>query len=260
MASLQCMPSPFTNPKWELLEEFVAERCDAAKARDLLDHARSLVPAQKLTPEIVTVSRSTAKPAQPHHFHGTLKDHGEPANLWLFSFSSWIDASNESTPMKFVPGFLRDDALTWWKSFGMKKLSVTSTVEQFATIFLEKYVKASDSIDARAELEKLVQGKQSVESYAGKFIQTRSRISVGTQVDSTTQAHWFMNGLNSNVKAILRPMTTSQVMNDIELLMPAAIEADTKLVLSAKQACDQDKTSGPTRNNVDNVHRLPWLE
>ena len=74
----------------------------------------------------------------------------------------------------------------------MQKLSAAATLDQFQQIFLEKYVKPSDSIEARAERQKLTQAKQqSVEAYAAAFIQTRSRISLGTSVDSSTQARCF---------------------------------------------------------------------
>ena len=227
--------------EWELLSDFVGRNTASVKqALDLMAYARKQetpVPLPML--DMVSHLRSTARAAQPPPFHGTLKDHGQPARLWVFSFCSYMQACNESKPILFVTSYLRDDALAWWQSFGMQKLSAAATLDQFQHIFLEKYVKPSDSIEARAELQKLTQAKQqSVEAYAAAFIQTRSRISLGTSVDSSTQARWFLNGLKSNyynVKTVLTTTATVTVLNDIEQLMTAAIEAETKLSLTVTQ-------------------------
>ena len=93
----------------------------------------------------------------------------------------------------------------------MQKLSAAATMEQFKQVFLEKYVKPSDSSEARAELQKLTQTKQFVEAYAAQFIQTRARISLGTLVYSSTQARWFLSGLKSSVKTVLTTTATVPV-------------------------------------------------
>ena len=171
--------------EWDLLSGFIGHNSTGVKqALDLMAYAREQeapVPLPMLG--MVSHLRSTAKAAQPPPFHGTLKDRGQPARLWVFSFVSYLQACNESKPVLFVTSYLRDDALAWWQSFGMQKLSAAATLDQFQQIFLEKYVKPSDSIEARAEFQKLTQAKQqSVEAYAAGFIQTRSRISLGTSV------------------------------------------------------------------------------
>lgn len=58
----------------------------------------------------------------------------------------------------------------------------------------------SDSTEARAV-------KQSVAAYVAECIQTWARISLGTSVDSSTQARCSVNGLKSNVKNVLSNIT-----------------------------------------------------
>ena len=125
----------------------------------------------------------------------------------------------------------------------MHKLSAAATIEQFKKVFLEKYFKPSDSIEARAELQKLSQSKRTVEAYAAEFIQTRSRISLGTVVDSSTQARWFLEGLKNSVKIVLTNSVTVTVLNDIEVLIPAAVDAETRLPLTLSQ----DRSHEPVR-------------
>ena len=217
---------------------------DKDKTLELVDNIHALEGSAMLqATSTYSVSKSTAKAAQPPTFHGTLKDHGQPARLWVFGFAHYLNACNETRPVPFVTSYLRDDALAWWQSFGMQKLSAAATLTEFTEVFLEKYVKPSDSIEARAELQKLSQAKQSVEAYAAEFVQIRSRISIGTVVDSSTQARWFLEGLKNNVKKVLTNTATVTVLNDIEQLMPAAIDAETKLSLTVSQ----DATHGPTR-------------
>ena len=101
----------------------------------------------------------------------------------------------------------------------MQKLLAAATLDQFQHIFLDKCVQPSDPIEARVELQKLTQAKQSsVEAYVAAFVQTRSRISLGTSVDSSTQAQWFLNGLRSGVRTVLTTTATVAVLNDIEQL------------------------------------------
>ena len=173
-----------TTPEWDQLQDFISKHATTnSQALELMEFARKSEKSP-LAPvvELVSQLKITAKAAQPPSFHGTLKDHGQPARLWVFSFVSYLQACNESRPVAFVTSYLRDDALAWWQSFGMQKLSAAATMEQFNQVFLEKYVKPSDSIESRAELQKLTQTKQSVEAYAALFMQTRSRISLGTKL------------------------------------------------------------------------------
>ena len=226
--------SKLLTAEWYQLQDLITEHATStSQALELMEFARkqensSFAPITDLVSQL----KSTAKAAQPPSFHGTLKDHGQPARLWVFSSVSYLQACNESIPVPFVTSYLRDDALAWWQSFGMQKLSAASTMEQFKQVFLEKYVKPSDSIEARAELQKLTQTKRYVEAYAAQFIQTRAQISLGTSADSSTQARWFLNGLKSSVKTVLTTMATVPVLNDIDQLIAAAIEAETKLSLT----------------------------
>ena len=162
--------------EWVQLQDLITEHAaSTSQAVELMEFARkqensSFAPITDLVSQLT----STAKAAQPPSFHGTLKDHGQPARLWFFSFVSYLQACNESRPVPFVTSYLQDDALAWWQSLGMQKLPAAATMEQFKQVFLEKHVEPSDSIEARAELQKLTQPKQSVEAYAAQFIQTRA--------------------------------------------------------------------------------------
>ena len=101
--------------EWELLSDFVGHNSASVKqAQDLMAYARKQeAPVPLLMLDKVSHLRSTARAAQPPPFHGTLKDQGQPARLWVFSFCSYMQACNESKPILFVTSYLRDDAFAW---------------------------------------------------------------------------------------------------------------------------------------------------
>ena len=125
----------------------------------------------------------------------------------LLTFAAYITASHETNPVPFVPTYLRDEALQWWRSFGSDELPVNATMDQFQSVFLEKFVKPADCIKARNELRTLKQGSQTVEAFAAKFVRTRHRIQVGEPVDKSTQTQIFSDGLNGNIKRVLTTTT-----------------------------------------------------
>ena len=98
--------------------------------------------------------------------------------------------------MAEVVTYLRGDALAWWRDVGEEQLGTAVFFLQFKTAFLAKFVKASDSLTARIDLEACKQEGMSVGAYASKFKSIASRIMVGCQLDRTTQAQWFLKGLN----------------------------------------------------------------
>ena len=52
---------------------------------------------------------------------------------------------------------------------------------------------------------------------------SKSRISVGTVVDSSTCAKWFMKGSHAKIKDTIMPTAMVVTVNDIELVMLAAL-------------------------------------
>ena len=104
--------------EWELLGGFIVSNvASVQQALDLMDYARQQeLPVSMPMLDMVSHLRSTARAAPPPSCHGTLKDHGQPARLWVFSFVSYLQACNESKPVPFVTSYLQDDALAWWQS------------------------------------------------------------------------------------------------------------------------------------------------
>ena len=85
----------------ETLSDFIAKNAASVKqALELADYARKQeISVTVPMLDVVSHMRSTAKAAQPPPFHGTLKDHGQPARLWVFSFVSYLQACSESKPV-----------------------------------------------------------------------------------------------------------------------------------------------------------------
>ena len=74
--------------EWETLSDFIGKNAASVKhALELANYARKQEVSSVTVPMLDMVShmRSTAKAAQPPPFHGTLKDHGQPARLWVLA-------------------------------------------------------------------------------------------------------------------------------------------------------------------------------
>ena len=71
--------------------------------------------------------------------------------------------------MAKVVTYLKGDALAWWRDVGQEQLGTAVSFLQFKTAFLAKFVKASDSLTARIDLEACKHEGLSVEAYAYKF-------------------------------------------------------------------------------------------
>ena len=122
--------------------------------------------------------------------------------------------------------YLKGDALAWWRDVGQEQLGTAVSFLQFKTAFLAKFVKASDSLTARIDLEACKQEGLSVEAYASKFKSIASRIMVGCQVNRTPQAQWFLKELDGKVINKLQGTVDHSVMMDIEQqsLLTAAMQ------------------------------------
>ena len=79
----------------------------------------------------------------------------------------------------------------------------------------------------------------SVETHAAQFRNCAARIAaskVGTPVDSSTQATYFLEGLKKLIVYKLKGMVSPDVMQDVDKLIDAAEKAEANLDMSGKQA------------------------
>ena len=154
--------------------------------------------------EIFCATSGHGRPAPEHckSFSASLKDHGQLARLWVFSFVSYLQACKESRHVPFVTCSSLV-AILW------QRLFAAATMEQFKQGFLQKNLKPSESIETRGTLQ-FTQAKQCGEAYATQLFRTHARVSLGTSIDSSTRRRWFRNGLNSNVRTVLAATASVQ--------------------------------------------------
>jgi len=129
-------------------------------------------------------------------------------------------------------------------------------------------VKPGDSRKARQELATMQQNEMSVETYAAQFRNCAARIAaskVGTPVDSTTQATYFLKGLKKLIVFKLEGMVSPDVMQDIDKLIDAAEKVEANLDMSTKQAKGQnqeqpqnERPRGQGRGQAKYVDRKRW--
>ncbi|KAL3135401.1 hypothetical protein ABBQ32_007584 [Trebouxia sp. C0010 RCD-2024] len=81
-----------------------------------------------------------------------------------------------------------------------------------------------------------MQESMSVEAFAAHFRSVNSRITVGSPIDTSMLAGYFLNGLKKHIVTSLTVTVPLATMQDLDLLILAAEEMDAKLSLSAKQA------------------------
>lgn len=106
------------------------------------------------------------------------------------------------------------------------------TLDDFSRAFLARFVKPSDSAAACKELPTLKQ-TDLVEAFAAHF---RNVNTLGSPIDTTTLAGYFVAGLKSRLAEALATVTSLITMQDLDLVIAAAEEMEAKLSLAAKQA------------------------
>ena len=106
----------------------------------------------------------------------------------------WVQAEGFTRPVAKIVTYLRADALAWWRDVGDMSVGTDAGFLQFKVAFLQRFVKPSDSLKARAHSQECAQGDMTVEAFASKFRGIANRIVVGNPVDKTTQATWFLKG------------------------------------------------------------------
>ncbi|KAA6422958.1 MAG: hypothetical protein FRX49_06947 [Trebouxia sp. A1-2] len=186
-------------------------------------------------PAVVSSARSNSRSSQPESFHGRASDHGQAAQTWLDGLQLYFQAEPTPNPVAKAVTYLQDDARYWWQQVGHALMPVTPTLDDFAKAFLVRYVKPSDSAAARKEISNLKQ-LDSVEAYASKFRNVNSRITVGSPIDTTTLATYFVNGLKPKVSKALATNTSLDTLHDLELTIAASEEMEARLNLADKQA------------------------
>ena len=191
------------------------------------------------TKEAGELQVSTPRPERggksPAEFHGKVEQLGQFAIDWLYQAQLWVQAEGFVRPVAKVVTYLKGDALAWWRDAGEEQLGSAVSFLHFKVAFLAKFVKASDSLTARIDLEACKQEGLSVEAYASKFKSISTRIMVGCQVDRTTQAQWFLKGLNGKVVNKLQGAVDHSVLMDIDSLVTAAMNVDANLHLAGRQ-------------------------
>ncbi|DBA66299.1 TPA: hypothetical protein ACH3X2_002550 [Trebouxia sp. C0005] len=88
------------------------------------------------------------------------------------------------------------------------------------------------------------QNEMSVETYAAQVCNCVARIAaskVGTPVDSTTQATYFLKGLKKLIVYKLEGMVSPDVMQDVDKLVDAAEKVKANIDMSMKQAKGQNQ-------------------
>ena len=147
--------------------------------------------------------RSSSRSSPPEPFHGLAKDQGQPAQSWLYGVELYFQAEYTPNLVAKAVTYLHGEARRWWQQVGSKTLSAASTFEmKFSQAFLARFVKPSDSAKARVEIPHLKQ-IDSVESFASHFRNVNSRISVGSPIDTTTLAGYFVHGLKTKLATAL---------------------------------------------------------
>ena len=185
-------------------------------------------------PTVVSPFRSSSRSSPPEPFHGLAKDHGQPAQSWLYSVDLYFQAEYTPNPVAKAVTYLHGEARRWWQQVGSKTLSAASTFEMFSQAFLARFVKPSDSAKARAEIPHLKQ-IDSVESFASHFRNVNSRISVGSPIDTTTLAGYFVHSLKTKLATALAAHCSLATVQELDSVISAAEEMEAKLNLAAKQ-------------------------
>ncbi len=187
------------------------------------------------TPAVSTV-KSTTKSHPPATFHGHASDHGHAAQSWLYSVQLYYQAENEHNPVAKVATYLREHALDWWQQLGSKTLPPDANFTAFSEAFLARYVKPSDSQKACKELPTLRQSdNESVGTFSAHFRSVNSRITVGSPIDTTTLAGYFLHGIKSKIFKAMSGFVPMEAMQNVDLAIAAAEDMEAKLSLVDKQ-------------------------
>ncbi|KAL3153156.1 hypothetical protein ABBQ38_011909 [Trebouxia sp. C0009 RCD-2024] len=238
LAAALSRPCPANMNLQEFIRDSLVDNCDAAVLKKALAlHALlSSAPPASQPQSLVGSARPTTKSHTPSQFAGLATDQGKAASAWLYSLELYFAAEYDPNPVAKAVTYLCGAASDWWRETGSHLLPARATFAQFSEIFLARYVKPSDSQHARNDISHLTQADMSVEAFAAHFRSVKSRITVGSPIDTSTLAGYFLNGLKKHIVAALTVTVSLATMQDLDLLITAAEEMDAKLSLFAKQA------------------------
>ena len=82
---------------------------------------------------------------------------GQVAVGWLYVAQLWAQAETFDKPVSKIITFLRGDTLAWWRDEGDVAVGANASFLTFKDAFYKRFVKPSDSLKARADLQKCKQ-------------------------------------------------------------------------------------------------------
>ncbi|DBB00233.1 TPA: hypothetical protein ACH3X1_014062 [Trebouxia sp. C0004] len=188
----------------------------AAAPTNAAQDAGKIAQAKAVTRIIDVSSMTAAEKQQEISTISSAGDHGQPAQSWLYGVDLYFQAEYTPNPDAKTVTYLHGEARHWWQ-----QMSAASTCEMFSQAFLARFVKPSDSAKARAEIPHLKQ-TGSVESFASHFRNVKSRISVGSPVDTTTLAGYFVPGLKTKLATALAAHCSLATMQELDSVISAA--------------------------------------
>ena len=171
----------------------------------------------------------------PAEFHARADQLGQFAIDWLYQAQWWVQAEGFTRHVAKIVTYLRADALAWWRDVGDMSVGTDAGFLQFKVAFLQRFIKLSDTLKASTHLQECAQGDMTVEAFASKFRGIANRIVVGNPVDKTTQAMWFLKGLNGRILNRLQSSVEHAVLMDIDTVIPA-VNIEANLDVAAGQA------------------------
>ena len=206
---------------------------DVPRAAKMAMSATILAPYHARTPAVSSF-RSGSRSSPPEPFHGRADDHGQIAQSWLYGIELYFEAEVTPNPVAKAVTYLQNDARYWWQQTGSGAMPPAPTFHDFKTAFLARFVKPSDSAKARSEIPTL-EHTSSVEAFASHFRTVNSRITVGSPIDTTTLANFFVRGLKEKLAKALAAHCSLSIMQELDPLISAAEEMEAKLNLASKQ-------------------------
>ena len=71
-------------------------------------------------PPMVSSFKSSSRSSPPDSSHGHAKDHGQPAQSWLYSVELYFQAEYTPNPVAKAVTYLHGEARHWWQQIGSK--------------------------------------------------------------------------------------------------------------------------------------------
>jgi Ty3 transposon capsid-like protein/Zinc knuckle len=162
----------------------------------------------------VSTSQNAPKPPKPDTYDGNMRTNVE---TWLFQLSQYFTVARvaDAERVPFAVTFLRENALTWWRSDSMRREqqheSPITTWKEFESVFRTRFQPVDQSNQARLRLTRLQQ-ERSVAAYNGVFLRELQMINDMSVAD---QILHYTNGLKREVAkevALKDPKSVDEAM------------------------------------------------